>query len=74
MVQAVSFFFSLAIVLFWYITRYWWLSNAIGVCLIIVSLKVFLINRMKPALLLLTLLFFYDIFWVFLSPKILNSD
>lgn len=53
----------------WLLTKNWVLNNVLGICLSITFLKTLKLNSMGPGLLLLGLLFFYDIFWVFLSPK-----
>lgn len=52
----------------WYITKKWWLNNILGLLLAITFLKTIRLTTMVPGLLLLGLLFFYDIFWVFISP------
>ena len=58
-------FFSIG----WFITRNWLLNNVLGTCMTIVFLKTLRLNQLVPGVLLLSLLFFYDIFWVFFSSK-----
>ena len=38
-----------------------------------IFLKIIQLNQAKPAILLLSLLFVYDIFWVFLTPYIFEK-
>jgi signal peptide peptidase-like protein 2B len=52
----------------WYATRNWLLNNLLGIALAITFLKTVRLSNLVPGLLLLGLLFFYDIFWVFISP------
>ena len=66
---AICFFLSTA----WYTTRVWWLSDIIGVGISIAFMKIIQINKLWPALLLLSLLFIYDIFWVFFSPYLFKE-
>ena len=49
-------------------------SNIIGCLAVIVILKMVRFNKLMPGLLLLSALFFYDIFWVFLSPYIFRGE
>lgn len=60
--------FGLIVSIFWYITRNWLLNNILGLFLAITFLKTVRLTTLVPGLLLLSLLFFYDIFWVFISP------
>ena len=57
----------------WYTTRVWWLSNIIGIGISIAFMKIIQLNQLWPALLLLSLLFVYDIFWVFFSPYLFKE-
>ncbi|TNV80642.1 hypothetical protein FGO68_gene7152 [Halteria grandinella] len=52
----------------WYFTKYWILNNVLAVFLALAFLKTLRLSKLAPGMLLLGLLFFYDIFWVFLSP------
>ena len=63
-------FVSLPLVVTWFMTRQWALSNFIALVLAAVFLKTVKLNRAKPAVLLLSLLFVYDIFFVFGSPYV----
>ena len=66
----VSMLISLSFVVPWYLTRNWVLNNIIGCAMSIVFIKVIQLNKIDPALIFLSLLFIYDIFWVFLSPSV----
>lgn len=52
----------------WYITHFWLLNNILAIFLALAFLKTLRLSKLAPGMLLLGLLFFYDIFWVFLSP------
>jgi hypothetical protein len=52
----------------WYFTHNWVLNNILAILLALTFLKTLRLTTMVPGLVLLGLLFFYDIFWVFLSP------
>ena len=52
----------------WYFTKNWLLSNLLGLVLAISFLKTVRLTSLLPGILLLSLLFFYDIFWVFITP------
>jgi signal peptide peptidase-like protein 2B len=52
----------------WYFTHYWLLNNILAVFLALTFLKTLRLTTLIPGMVLLGLLFFYDIFWVFLSP------
>jgi len=54
----------------WFFTKNWILNNVLGICMAFVFLKTLRLNQLLPGILLLCLLFFYDIFWVFYSPSI----
>ena len=54
----------------WFFTKNWVLNNVLGISMCFVFLKMLRLNKLLPGVLLLCLLFFYDIFWVFYSPKI----
>jgi hypothetical protein len=52
----------------WYFTHNWLLNNILALFLALTFLKTLRLNTLLPGMVLLSLLFFYDIFWVFLSP------
>lgn len=53
----------------WYFTYNWLLNNIVALSLAFTFLKTVRLNRLIPGVILLTSLFFYDIFWVFYSSK-----
>lgn len=70
----VSLLLGLSIVLSWFLTRNWIFNNILAVCLGYLFLKAIKIATIKPALILLTCLFFYDIFWVFITPYFTKGE
>lgn len=52
----------------WYFTGSWLLNNILAFFLALTFLKTLRLTSLTPGLVLLGLLFFYDIFWVFISP------
>ena len=59
---------GLVIAISWYISHNWILNNVLGIMLSITFLKTLKLTTMMPGVLLLGLLFIYDIFWVFITP------
>lgn len=59
---------GIALSVAWFITKNWVLNNILGLALAITFLKTMRLTTLVPGLLLIGLLFFYDIFWVFISP------
>jgi len=64
---------GLCIVTVWFFTRNWFICNVIASILVLISLKTIEIETLPPGLLLLSLLFFYDIFMVFVTPFMTKS-
>lgn len=52
----------------WYFTGSWILNNILAFFLAMTFLKTLRLTTLVPGLVLLGLLFFYDIFWVFITP------
>jgi len=52
----------------WFITHFWVLNNILALFLALTFLKTLRLTTLVPGLVLLGLLFFYDIFWVFITP------
>ena len=63
--ELVATIFGLLTAVAWYLTKNWLLNNILGGCLCFLFLKSLRLNKLVPGVLLLSLLFFYDIFWVF---------
>lgn len=59
---------GIAITISWYLTKNWILNNILGLVLATTFLKTIKLSKLMPGVVLLSLLFFYDIFWVFISP------
>jgi hypothetical protein len=53
----------------WLLTKNWILSNTLAIFLALTFLKTLQLNSLMPGVTLLGLLFFYDIFWVFITPR-----
>ena len=64
-----SILLGLLLGLSWYLTRNWVLNNILGLTMALTSLKMLRLNKLLPGLVLLGMLFFYDIFWVFYSTR-----
>lgn len=58
----------------WLITLNWMLNNILAFCLCFMFLKSMRLNKLVPGILLLSLLFFYDIFWVFGSRRFTKNN
>ncbi|WOL15567.1 signal peptide peptidase-like 2 isoform X1 [Canna indica] len=75
-VVALPFCFAFAIL--WAINRHspkaWIGQDILGVCLMITVLRVLQLPNIKVASILLCCAFFYDIFWVFISPLIFHES
>jgi signal peptide peptidase-like protein 2B len=67
--DAVTMTSGLIISLAWFFTKNWVLNNVLGICMCFTFLKTIRMNKLLPGLLLLCLLFGYDIFWVFYSTN-----
>jgi hypothetical protein len=67
--DAVSFSIAAGISLGWYFTKNWVLNDVLGISLCLIFLKTIRLNKLVPGVVLLSMLFFYDIFWVFYSSK-----
>ena len=65
----IGFIFALA----WFFTKNWILNNILGFAMSFLFLKTMRLNKLVPGLILLSLLFFYDIFWVF-GSKMFTKD
>mmetsp|Transcript_53447 Transcript_53447/g.86558 ORF Transcript_53447/g.86558 Transcript_53447/m.86558 type:complete len:385 (+) Transcript_53447:69-1223(+) len=58
----------------WLLTKSWILNNILAISLIIFFLTSVRLSSLKVASSLLTLAFFYDIFWVFISSSIFGKN
>ena len=68
-INVLSFLIAAAPSLFWYFTKNWILNNILAISMCIIFLKTVRLNKLLPGVVLLSILFIYDIFWVFYSSK-----
>lgn len=68
----VTFAFGLIIGLIYFIKRNWILNNLLGMAFSIFGIENLMLGEYKVGLILLSLLFFYDIFWVFYTPVMVS--
>ena len=68
----VTFTFGLIIGLIYYLKRNWILNNILGMAFSIFGIENLMLGEYKVGLILLSLLFFYDIFWVFYTPVMVS--
>ncbi|KAL7719549.1 Signal peptide peptidase [Entamoeba marina] len=61
---------SMSVLVFYYFTQTWWSSNVIAFGIAIAMQSFIFVNRLYIPVALLTLMFFYDIFWVFGSKHV----
>jgi hypothetical protein len=61
-------------VLIWFVTRHWFANNILGMSICMYMMTVVRLPSIKVAAVLLTLLFAYDIFWVFYSEPIFGKN
>ena len=60
--------FGISLTFAWYFTLNWMINNILGIILCITFLKIIRLSSLIPGIVLLILLFGYDIFAVFLTP------
>jgi len=69
-----SFFTSLSVVIAWLVTFNFVLSDILAISLALTALSFVRLPNLKVSLIILVLFFFYDIFWVFISPLIFKKS
>ncbi|ORX79215.1 hypothetical protein BCR32DRAFT_205988 [Anaeromyces robustus] len=62
------FLLSIAVTIGYFLTKNWILSNLVGLAFCITTIPLLKLDSFKTGILLLSALFFYDIFWVFFTP------
>jgi len=72
--ELVSFFLSVSIVCVWILTGHWLLMDAMGMGLCVAFIAFVRLPSLKVSTLLLMGLLIYDVFWVFFSSYIFNSN
>lgn len=63
--NAIAYSIGGVIGLLYVLTSHWALNNVLGICFTLVGIMLLRVSKFSVVLLLLWLLFFYDIFWVF---------
>lgn len=63
---------ALAVGIWYFTTKNWLANNLLGLALSIVGIEAMSLGSMQTAGILLTGLFFYDIFWVFCTPVMVS--
>jgi minor histocompatibility antigen H13 len=66
--EIVSLILAMAILYLYLYTKNWFLSNLIAFSFCIVAIRTIKLDNIVTGMVLLTALFFYDIFWVFKTP------
>jgi len=74
MLELGSFVTAVATTVVWAVTRHWVANNILGMSICLYMMTVLRLSSIKVAAVLLTLLFFYDIFWVFYSTPIFGGN
>jgi len=72
--EFLSLFIAIAVVVTWFFSRHWFFNDIIGASLCLYMLSMLSLNSIKVSALLLSLLFFYDIFWVFYSSQFFGKS
>ncbi|KAI1285848.1 Signal peptide peptidase-like 3 [Halotydeus destructor] len=72
--EIVSFSLSVSVVCVWVLTGHWLLMDAMGMGLCVAFIAFVRLPSLKVSTLLLTGLLIYDVFWVFFSSYIFNSN
>ncbi|CAD8146449.1 unnamed protein product [Paramecium pentaurelia] len=70
----ISYFISFLIVFSYFYTKHWIINNLIAFLITLLMFKIIEIDSFKTSTLLLSLAFFYDIFWVFISPVFFGTS
>ncbi|TNN71340.1 Signal peptide peptidase-like 3 [Liparis tanakae] len=72
--ELLSFAFSVLLVLIWVLTGHWLLMDALAMGLCVAMIAFVRLPSLKVSCLLLSGLLIYDVFWVFFSAYIFNSN
>ena len=67
-----TFIFGLSIAAIYFLKKNWILNNIIGMAFSIFGIETLALGEFKVGMILLGLLFFYDIFWVFYTPVMVS--
>lgn len=55
-------------------TKHWYLNNALGLAFSLQGIEHFSLGAVQTGIILLSGLFFYDIFWVFCTPVMVRAS
>ena len=72
LLNIVTFAFGLSVGCIYFIKKNWILNNILGMAFSIFGIENLMLGEYKVGLILLSLLFFYDIFWVFYTPVMVS--
>eukprot|EP00658_Telonema_sp_P-2_P001183 TRINITY_DN10452_c0_g1_i6.p1 TRINITY_DN10452_c0_g1~~TRINITY_DN10452_c0_g1_i6.p1 ORF type:complete len:568 (+),score=96.19 TRINITY_DN10452_c0_g1_i6:71-1774(+) len=72
--EATSLFVGVGCVVFWLLSGHWVANNILGSAICLYMMAVLRLPNIKVSAVLLTLLFCYDIFWVFYSKPIFGEN
>jgi len=64
----ITFLVGTGVGIVYFMTKHWALNNLLGIVFCILGIENMMLGQYKTGLILLVLLFFYDIFWVFGTP------
>lgn len=65
---------SLAVVILWVVTKSWILNDILAISLVVFFLTSVRVSSLKVGTALMTVAFFYDIFWVFCSSSVFGAN
>ncbi|CAK78939.1 unnamed protein product (macronuclear) [Paramecium tetraurelia] len=74
LLKIVSYLISFGIVFSYFYYKHWIINNIVAFLITLLMFKIIEIDSFKTATLLLSLAFFYDIFWVFISPYFFGTS
>ena len=70
----ISLILSVALISYWYYSRYWLISNVLAIWVSWSIVKIFRFNALYPAYLVLLGFLAFDIFWVFVGPILFSGN
>ncbi|CAK83233.1 unnamed protein product (macronuclear) [Paramecium tetraurelia] len=74
LLKIISYSISLIIVVSYFYTKHWIINNIVAFLITLLMFKIIEIDSFKTSTILLSLSFFYDIFWVFISPVLFGTS
>ena len=73
-ISTISLLLTLLLMISWYTSKNWILSNLLAIWVSCALVKIFRFNSLYPAFLILLGFFWFDIFWVIVSPILFEGD